>query len=119
MNPMIFAVSTDDCVLHVFSGKENALHCAAATEVAQGGWLFFSESGQLLEPVFCGADACPSCSAEPGQYQLVDIQNCSLELLALLPAIAAVVGQAPFDNLQAVETLLAFYRGDAPDGMHQ
>jgi hypothetical protein len=49
---MVFALSTDDRTLHVFPDVETAVRHAEGVDVEDGVWLFFSDEGARLEPVF-------------------------------------------------------------------
>ena len=49
---MIFAAATDERTLCAFSNEEEAVAACEAIDVEDGTWVFWSEDGTPLQPIF-------------------------------------------------------------------
>lgn len=104
---MIFALSTDDRVLHMFPTEDAAVSYAEGIDVEDGVWLFFNATGNPLEPVFSSPNERGRFSVLSGKYSLVPTLSSNKEgLLELLPEVSGVEGVPPLDDVEAVRKLL-------------
>ena len=67
---MIFALSTDDHSLAVFSDAGSAIAHCEGIDVAEGGWLFWGAAGQPLTAVFSTHASRGAVSVNSGKYTL-------------------------------------------------
>lgn len=116
---MIFALATDSLELLVFSNESDAVAYAEGVDVEDGAWLFFSDAGKLLEPVFSVPNDRGRFSVQSGKYYLVEEKAASINLMDMLPTVSAVQGNAPYDNIESVKQLLTFNSTVTPGGARQ
>ena len=98
---MIFTAATDDKSLLVFSTAENAIAYCEGIDVEAGGWLFWNELGQALDPEFLTPNNRSRFSVSSGNYRLVPapLKHSLAEALVWLEAIET---NPHFANLEAV-----------------
>ena len=65
---MIFAFATDERTLTVFSEEREATPFCEGFDVSQGRWLFFTDDGSPLEPVFSVPASKPGFVITHGHY---------------------------------------------------
>jgi hypothetical protein len=104
---MIFAFATDDKTLMVFPDEKTAIGYCEGWDVSEGGWLFFAADGSPMEPVFSKPASKSGFVISHGRYSLRTITASeNHQLLALLPQVASVEGEAPLNIIAAIEGLL-------------
>lgn len=104
---MIFAFATDDKTLMVFPNEKDAISYCEGWDVSEGGWLFFAADGCPMEPIFSVPASKSGWVTSHGRYSLRPIAASEkTQLLALLPQVAAVEGEAPLNTVAAIEGLL-------------
>jgi hypothetical protein len=104
---MIFAFATDDKTLTVFPDESAAIGYCEGWDVSEGGWLFFAADGCPMEPIFSEPASKNGWVISHGHYSLRPIAASEkTPLLALLPQVAAVEGEAPLNTVAAIEGLL-------------
>jgi hypothetical protein len=115
---MVFAFATDDKTLMVFPDERAAIGYCEGWDVSEGGWLFFAADGSPMEAVFSSPAFKSGFVITHGRYSLRPIATSEKsKLLALLPQVAAVEGDAPLNTIAAIEGLLTSRStGTAPSG---
>lgn len=104
---MIFAFATDEKTLMVFPTERDAISFCEGWDVSEGGWLFFAADGSPMEAVFSEPASKSGWVISHGRYSLRPIATSEkTQLLALLPQVAAVEGEAPLNTVAAIEGLL-------------
>ena len=104
---MIFAFATDDKTLMAFPDERAAISYCEGWDVAANGWHFFAANGCPMEPIFSEPASVSGWVISHGRYSLRPMAATEENsLLALLPNIAAVEGQAPLNTVAAIEKLL-------------
>jgi hypothetical protein len=104
---MIFAYATDERTLMVFPSESEAVSYCEGWDVSEGGWLFFAADGSPMEAVFFEPASKNGWVISHGFYSLrINAEPEKTQLLALLPQVVAVEGEAPFNTVTAIEGLL-------------
>ena len=103
---MVFALSTDDRTLHVFTDAETAVRHAEGVDVEDGVWLFFSEDGVQLEPVFTRANRRGQIAVASGRYTLHPGAASSANLLDHLGDISCIDGPPELSTVEAIRARL-------------
>lgn len=105
---MIYALATDDRMLHVFAEESEAIAMAEGIDVGAGHWLFFDASGCPLDARFTKPNEQGWISVLSGRYHLVPATTAgSRHLLELLSHVSQVVGR--LSSLGEVRQQLAKY----------
>lgn len=112
---MIFALATDEKTLFVFIDESAAISYCEGFDVSQGGWLFFSDDGSPLEPVFSVPASQPGFVITHGRYSLRP--GISDSLASLLPTVAAVEGIPPLNTISEIERFLTLHSSEALSSM--
>ncbi len=103
---MIFAYATDDQTLISFASEQDAVAYAEGIDVEDGIWLFFSDSGAALEPIFSMPNQRGGLVVASGRYSLHPAGEPSApDLHGLLHEVAHVEGELP--SIEAVRRFLA------------
>jgi hypothetical protein len=100
---MIFALSTDDRSLAVFSDADSAIAYCEGIDVAEGVWLFWGPAGQPLEAVFSVPASSGLFMVNNGKYTLAF--SSSGEKPGLNESLAGVAALDPnpyFPSLAAI-----------------
>jgi hypothetical protein len=113
---MIFALSTDERILHVFTSQEEATAHAEGVDVEAGEWLFFGAKGEILRPEFTVPNKWNRFFVVSGKYILVQCGDQADELSDILHTVAAVEGKEPFNTVEAVKKSLIDNRPGPPIG---
>lgn len=104
---MIFAFATEERTLMVFPNERDAISYCEGWDVSEGGWLFFGADGSPMEAVFSEPASKNGWVISHGFYSLrLNAESEKTQLLALLPQVAAVEGEAPLNTVAAIEGLL-------------
>lgn len=104
---MIFAFATDDKTLTVFPDEKEAVAYCEGFDVFAGGWFFFGADGSPMEPLFSEPASKSGFVVSHGRYSLRPSKSgADNHLLALLPQIVAVQGEAPLNSVAAIEQRL-------------
>lgn len=107
LEAMIFAFATDERTLMIFPNESDAVSYCEGWDVSEGGWLFFAADGSPMEAVFSEPTSKNGWVISHGFYSLrISADSEKTQLLALLPQVAAVEGEAPFNTVTAIEGLL-------------
>jgi hypothetical protein len=100
---MVFAYSTDDRSLIVFSSEADAIAYCESVDVEAGVWLFFDAAGQPLQVSFSEPKSRGFFVVLSRQYHLVPAVSASEpSLLGRLSDVAVVEGPAPFNSISAI-----------------
>ena len=105
MHMKIFAFSTDDKGLEVFSSKKEAIAYCEGIDVENGGWLFWDEFGTSLESKFSAPNRKEGFSVVSGKYDLVPFPLGS-DLIEFLPNVGYVEGRGMFKDIQEIHQYL-------------
>lgn len=108
---MLYALSTDDRTLHVFSTEAEALSYCEGYDVASGTWRFFAEDGSPLAAVFSEPAQEGRIVITHGRYSLGPGTGPSLQ--ESLAEIAAVEGPPGLQSVGEVALALT-RRGEGP-----
>lgn len=104
---MIFAFATEERTLMIFPNESDAVSYCEGWDVSEGGWLFFTADGSPMEAVFSEPASKNGWVITHGFYSLrINAESEKTQLLALLPHVAAVEGEAPLNTVAAIEGLL-------------
>ena len=91
----------------VFPNERDAISYCEGWDVSEGGWLFFAADGSPMEAVFSEPASRSGWVISHGHYSLRPIAASEkTQLLALLPQVATVEGEAPINTVAAIEGLL-------------
>jgi hypothetical protein len=101
MHMKIFAFSTDDRGLEVFSSKEEAISYCEAVDIENGEWIFWDEFGISMEVKFYTPNQKVKFSSVSGKYDLVPFPK-GLELIEFLSNVDYVEGRGMFGDVSEV-----------------
>lgn len=104
---MIFAYATDERTLMIFPNESDAVRYCEGWDVSEGGWLFFAADGSPMEAAFSEPASKNGWVISNCFYSLrINVESEKTQLLALLPQVVAVEGEAPLNTVAAIEGLL-------------
>lgn len=91
----------------VFPNEIDAVSYCEGWDVSAGGWLFFAADGSPMEATFSEPASKNGWVISHGIYSLrINAESEKTQLLALLPQVPAVEGDATLNTVAAIEGLL-------------
>jgi len=104
---MIFAAETEERTLHVFPDADTAASYCEGLAVEATIWLFWDDVGNPLVPQFTVPNQRGLFTNKNGLYHLVSTESRAAGTLdEALAHITAVIGEAPFTSVNAVQAHL-------------
>lgn len=105
--PHVFALSTRDRRLLVFTDSQDACRQVDALDVEDDAWVFFAGNGTPLKAKFITRNRRGLLRAERGTFELhPDTVGVSLPLQKRLAGVTSIQGVQPFETLDSVSDYL-------------